>query len=97
MGALDLLSAALLWFTLSPLPVAVAQFHAGFLFFKGGGSMINSVPLPVPVYVLGGAADILSAAILFTGSPPVLVGYKNWIAGMLFLKGIWTFLGFMQD
>jgi len=98
MGALDILSGILLWLTVSPLPVFMAQFHAGFLLFKGGASISGYFPtLPLPFFVLGGAADLLSAAILFTGNPPILAGYKHWIAGALFLKGIFTLLSFMQD
>lgn len=96
MGALDLLAGILLWTTVSPLPVILAQIHAGFLIGKGGATMIEGRFLPIPVFVLGGAADLMSAAILFTGKPPLLVGYKSWIAGALFLKGLWALMSFMQ-
>ncbi|MFB6147850.1 MAG: hypothetical protein ABEJ66_03115, partial [Candidatus Nanohaloarchaea archaeon] len=70
--------------------------HSAFLVTKGSGSLLEARILPLPVFVIGGAADLMSAAILFTGRPPVLVGYKNWLAGALFLKGLYTLLGFMQ-
>ncbi|MFB6214082.1 MAG: hypothetical protein ABEJ07_05985 [Candidatus Nanohaloarchaea archaeon] len=96
LGALDILAGILLWMTVSPLPVVLAQVHAGFLIAKGGGSMIRARFMPLPVFVIGGAADVISAAVLFTGKPPVLAGYKGWIAGALFLKGVFTLLSFMQ-
>lgn len=96
LGLLDIVAGVMLYFTVSPLPGALADFHAFFLIFKGTGSMVRAVSMPFPVYILGGAADLLSAAILFTGTPPVLAGYKTWIGALLFLKGAWTLLGFMQ-
>ncbi len=96
LGLLDLLSGALLWFTIAPIPAIMAQGHAGFLIFKGLIDIFPAPRMPLPVYVLGGAADVLSAAILFTGNPPVLAGYKEWIAGALFLKGVFTLMSFMQ-
>lgn len=97
MGALDLLSGLLLLFTTSPVPENIATFHAWFLIFKGSASILRPVPMGgLPVYVLGGAADILSATILFLGTPPVLVEYKMWISGFLFLKGVWTLFFLME-
>ncbi|MFB6190765.1 MAG: hypothetical protein ABEJ91_04310 [Candidatus Nanohaloarchaea archaeon] len=96
LGLLDVSAGLLLWSTASPLPALLAQLHAGFLVFKGLGGMTRVNLLPMPVFVLGGAADLMSAAILFTGKPPLLVGYKGWIAGALFLKGVFTLLSFMQ-
>ncbi|MFB6180979.1 MAG: hypothetical protein ABEJ93_03815 [Candidatus Nanohalobium sp.] len=97
MGILDLLSGLLLMFTASPVPESISQVHAAFLIFKGLATIIR--PLPVggmPVYVLGGAADTLSAAILFLGQPPILAAYKTYIAGLLFLKGVWTTFSIMN-
>lgn len=97
MGALDLLSGLLLLFTVSPIPENIAALHAWFLIFKGSATIIRPVPLGgMPIYVLGGAADILSATILFLGTPPLFVDYKLWISGFLFLKGVWT-LFFMMN
>lgn len=96
LGALDVLAGVLLWMTVSPLPVVLAQLHAGFLVFKGSGSLLDANVFPLPVFVIGGAADLMSAAILFTGRPPVLVGVKNWLAFALFLKGVFTLLSLMQ-
>ncbi len=96
LGFLDVAAGVLLLFTASALPNAFADFHAIFLIFKGMGSMLRPVQMPFPVYILGGAADLISAAILFTGQPPVLIDYKGWIGALLFLKGAWTLLGFMQ-
>lgn len=96
LGVIDILAGILLFFTLSTLPSSVAKFHAAFLIFKGAGTVIRPLHLPLPVFVLGGAADVMSAAILFTGRPPILASYKAWIAGFLFLKGVWSLLAFMQ-
>lgn len=93
-GIIDLLSGLLLWFTISPVPAEVAQVHAGFLIFKGIGTMAKPEIFPMPVYVLGMTADLMSAAILFTGKPPLLVDYKIFFSGFLFLKGIWSFEAF---
>lgn len=95
-GLLDLLSGVLLFFTTSALPASVAQGHAAFLTYKGLGTTVKPVPLlGMPIFVLGGAADIMSAAILFTGTPPVLASYKTWIAGALFLKGVYSLMAMM--
>lgn len=97
LGILDVVSGIMLFYTISPVPVLFAQVHAGFLIFKGAGSMIEPLHLPVPVYILGGAADLISAAILATGNPPVLAGFKIWISGFLFLKGLWSLIAFMGN
>ncbi|MFB6174350.1 MAG: hypothetical protein ABEJ87_00045 [Candidatus Nanohalobium sp.] len=97
MGMLDLLSGILLLFTASPIPQNIATVHAWFLIFKGAATVIRPLPLGgMPIYVLGGAADILSATILFIGTPPILAGYKSYIAGFLFLKGVWTMFFLMN-
>lgn len=96
MGLLDLLSGILLFYTVSPIPDSVAMIHAGFLLFKGMGSILNSVRFPYAVFVLGGFADIVSASILFFGKPPIFMEYKLWISGLLFLKGVWSMLGLIS-
>lgn len=96
LGILDALSGLMLFYTVSPVPVFFAQIHAGFLVFKGAGTIVKPLYLPMPVYILGGAADLISAAILVTGKPPLMADFKIWIAGLLFLKGIWSLIGFMS-
>jgi len=96
MGILDVLAGILLLYTVSPLPVAFAEFHAAFLIFKGSISMLRGFPPIMPVYILGNAADIISAAILFTGQPPILAAYKTYIAGALAIKGAWGLLGMLS-
>lgn len=96
LGLLDLLSGILLFFTVSPIPVWVGSVHAAFLMFKGAGGMINGIRFPYAVFILGGFADIMSASILYFGTPPVLGGVKVWIAGALFLKGVWSMLALMS-
>lgn len=88
-GFFDILSATLILFTSSALPESFLHLHAGFLYFKGFYSFIeiNFIPWPV-LNFFGSIADILSAAILFTGDPRYLADYKNWIACLLFIKGI---------
>lgn len=93
MGLLDVLSGILLFYTVSPVPESVAMAHAGFLVFKGLGSIINSVRFPFAVFIIGGFADLISASILFFGRPPIFMEYKLWISGLLFLKGVWSMLG----
>lgn len=89
LGLFDIFSATLILFTSSALPAEFLHLHAGFLYFKGFYSMIkiNFIPWPA-LNFLGSIADILSAAILFTGDPRVLADYKNWIAAILLIKGI---------
>lgn len=97
MGALDVLSGLLLLFTVSPIPENIASIHAWFLIFKGTASIVRPIPLGgMPIFVLGGAADILSATILFLGTPPILMDYKVYISGFLFLKGVWTMFFLMN-
>lgn len=95
LGFIDVFAAVLLYLTVSPIPEPVAHAHAGFLFMKGISGFIDPLKLPLPFFIIGGGADILSAAILITGTPPILIDYKNIIAGLLFLKGLWTFSSFM--
>ncbi|MFB6204600.1 MAG: hypothetical protein ABEJ75_03065 [Candidatus Nanohaloarchaea archaeon] len=95
LGLLDIFSAVLMFFTAAPVPVAVANLHAGFLAFKGGGGIVKGFPMPYPVFLLGGFADLISAAILHFGQPPSFIGFTNWIAAALLVKGVWTLLGLM--
>lgn len=94
-GMLDLGSGLLLLYTVSPIPEVVAATHAYFLLVKGGGTMLTAPIFPLPVFILGGAADVISAAILLTGQPPVFGGFKEIIAGALFLKGVLSLVTLM--
>lgn len=96
LGWLDMLSGLFLFFTVTVVPTEVAHLHAGFLIFKGLGTMIRELHLPVPVYYLGGGADLMSSAMLLFGKPPILQEYKIFIVGFLFLKGVWTSLSLMR-
>jgi len=99
LGWIDITAAVILYFTVSPVPDPVANAHAYFLFLKGFIGFIDFGSNPpgglMPLFLLGGAADILSAMILFTGTPPILADYKEIIAGLLFIKGLWTFSAFL--
>lgn len=97
LGLIDILSATLILFTASSLPENFLHYHAGFLYFKGLYSFIsiNFIPWP-PLNLLGSMADILSAAILITGDPSILADYQNWIAGILFVKGLWGLITIMN-
>jgi len=94
MALIDILSGLMVLFTQTPVPDGITEIHAGFLLFKGIATMI-SLPLPLPAYYLGGFADLISAAILFTGQPPLITQYNSYIAGFLLLKGIWTNLSML--
>lgn len=96
LGIIDIVSALLVYTTQSFMPAEILHIHAAILLIKGIGSMIKPLRLPFFVYVLGGMADVLSAAILFTGQPPFLVNYKEVLAGVLLLKGFWSLFGLMQ-
>ena len=95
-GWLDVLSGALLYFTVSPIPIVLAESHAFFLLIKGTGTLIKPSIFPLPVFILGSGADIISASIILVGQPPVLAEYKLLISGILFLKGAWGLFGFMS-
>jgi len=96
LGTLDILSGLLVYFTQSFMPQPISLIHASILLFKGTGTMIRPVKFPFPVFVIGNMADVLSAAIIFTGTPPILVEYKAFIATGLFLKGMWGLFGLMK-
>ena len=96
LGTVDVISAILVYLTQSFMPAEVLHIHAAVLIIKGISSLIRPVKLPFFMYVLGGMADVLSAAILFTGTPPVLMDYKKFIAGALLFKGLWSLFGLMQ-
>ncbi len=89
LGLIDIFSATLILFTVSTLPESFLHFHAAFLYMKGIASMLRPAILPYPVFILGNAADVISAAILITGDPIYLADYKNWFAGFLAFKGLW--------
>lgn len=94
-GIFDIVSGIFLYFTLSPLPAIIGTFHAFFLIYKGSATIVP-LPLGIPGFILGSAADLMSAAILITGNPPLLGDYKIFIAGFLFLKGLMGFLSLMN-
>lgn len=96
LGIVDIISAVLIFYTQSFIPTEIAYIHATILITKGIGGIIRPVKFPFFVYVLGGMADVLSAGILFTGTPPVLNAYKGWLSGILLLKGLWSLFGLMQ-
>lgn len=90
LGLADLISGILLLFTASAVPDVISEVHAAFLIFKGIGTMVKPFPLPAPVYYLGGGADIMSAGILYIGTPPILADFKIYLAYILVIKGIWS-------
>jgi hypothetical protein len=96
LGITDLLSGILLLLTVSQIPTVISEVHAAFLIFKGIGSMLKPIPLPLPVYYLGGPADIMSAGILYIGQPPIFADYKIYLAYILLFKGIWSVSGLMN-
>lgn len=93
-GIFDIVTGVFLYFTVSPLPAIVATVHAFFLTYKGSATILP-LPLGMPGFILGSAADVMSAAILVTGNPPLLGDLKVWIAGFLFLKGVMGLLALM--
>lgn len=96
LGIIDVTSALLVYMTQSFMPLEILHVHAAVLLIKGTGSIIRPVRLPFFMYVLGGMADVLSAAILFTGQPPFLAAYKEFFAAVLLIKGFWSLFGLMQ-
>jgi len=94
-GGLDFLSGVLMFHTASPVPELFAVSHASFLLFKGGGTLLKFPIFPLPIFIIGGAADIVSGAILITGNPAFLGGYKEIIAGALIVKGSLSLVTFM--
>jgi|GEM_PF-535523 len=93
LGIIDITSGILVYLTQSFVPEPVALIHATILIGKGIGTMVKPVRFPFAVFVIGNMADVLSAAILFTGTPPILADYKQFISGILFLKGMWGLFG----
>lgn len=87
----DILAGLFLLYTESAVPTGFAKAHAGFLIFKGSITQFPIPPIP-PLFWLGGAADIISAAIIFTGKPPLLAGYKEIISVLLLQKGLFVLI-----
>ncbi|MFB6208613.1 MAG: hypothetical protein ABEJ56_00570 [Candidatus Nanohaloarchaea archaeon] len=87
----DILAGFLLLYTESAVPSGFAKIHASFLIFKGVITQFPIPPIP-PLFILGSIADLISAAIIFTGNPPFLAGYKEIIALFLFQKGLFGFM-----
>lgn len=94
-GMLDLGSGILMIFTVSAVPEFIALAHAYFLIFKGGGTMLAAPVFPMPIFIIGGAADVISAGILLTGQPPLIGGFKEIIAGILLIKGVLSLVTLM--
>lgn len=86
-GFFDILVGVMIIYTSSPLPSMLLDIHATILIFKGALTLFRGLPPVMPIFVLGVFADMISAAILLTGTPPILADYKTWVAGFLFLKG----------
>lgn len=93
LGIIDITSGILVYLTQSFVPEPVSLIHATILIGKGVGTMIRPVSFPFAVFVIGNMADVLSAAILITGTPPILTDYKHYLAGVLFFKGMWGLFG----
>lgn len=96
LGWMDILVGAMLLFTSSPVPDNIAMAHALFLLFKGSGSVLRPFRFPMPVFVLGAFADVMSAGILYFGNPPILATYTTQISFLLLLKGLWSFMGLLR-
>lgn len=95
-GGIDILVGVSLLFTQSFLPEGIALLHAAVLIYKGAGTVLEFLPLGgAPLLIVYGAADMLSAAIIATGSPPVMAGLKEFFALALFLKGVFSMLALM--
>ena len=86
-GIADLVSAFLVLSTSIGLPDAFLQVHAAFLICKGAGTMLAPSIFPMPVFYIGGIADVISASIIVFGNPGLLPEYKEIFAGILYLKG----------
>lgn len=86
-GAFDLAVGILMYFTASPVPEIFATAHAAVLIFKGFGTMLKFRVFPPGSGLIFGAADLISAGIMFVGQPPILVDFKEIIAVILFAKG----------
>lgn len=96
LGILDVTVGVIVFFTQSMLPEVFATAHASILMYKGSGTIIEFVPLgPTPLLVIYGAADLLSAALIATGQPPFIGGFKELVALILFLKGAFSLLALM--
>lgn len=91
----DILAGILLLYTESAVPTTLAEAHASFLIFKGVVTQFPIPPIP-PLFIMGNAADIISAAIIFTGTPPILGDYKEIIALLLLQKGIFGFISMLS-
>ena len=95
-GLIDIVVGALLLYTESALPEQIAMAHTVFLLYKGLGSIVEAIPVGFyPVFVLGCFADLLSAAILYFGQPPLLLDYQVHLSALLFLKGLWGTMGLL--
>lgn len=92
----DVIVGIMMLFTVSPVPIVFAEMHAFFLIFKGSITQIRGFPPVMPIYILGTVADLISAAIIYTGQPPIFADYKVWIAGFLAFKGFSSLVGIIS-
>lgn len=90
----DIIAGFFLLYTESVVPNSFARAHAGFLIFKGVLTQFPIPPLP-PLYIMGNVADVISAAIIYTGQPPIFGDYKEIIAVFLLQKGLFGLLSML--
>ncbi|MFB6144783.1 MAG: hypothetical protein ABEJ98_05730 [Candidatus Nanohaloarchaea archaeon] len=92
-GVLDLISGVLVFSTQSPVPAALTMLLGTFLGARGLSAVVDRVDLPDLTFVIDGGADLAAGAVLLAGtvSLPIISGYSAAYAGILLLKGGWTY------
>ena len=91
-GVVDLISGSMVALTTSQLPQAFTLLVAAFLLSRGLDKMLAPLDLPDMTFLIDGGADLIAALILFIGTIPVLPEAGTSYAGILMLKGGWTYV-----
>jgi hypothetical protein len=97
-GYADILLAAMLLITPTPVPPVIAHAHAAVLFVKGASGVLpfNIIPMflgPLVVPV-GAFVDIVSVALILLSQPPMFAEYKGFVALLVMVKGVFTAASF---
>lgn len=92
-GIVNIISGILVFMTSSPVPEALTMLLGAFLAARGLSAVVDRINLPDLTFLVDGGADLAAGAVLVIGtvSLPVVSGFSSQYAGLLFLKGGWTY------
>ena len=91
-GGLDILSGVIIAVSSIQIPKALTLLVAGFLIARGLDKVLEPVNIPDMTFLIDGGADIIAALIIFFSTAPIYPELANSYAGIIMLKGGWTYV-----